>query len=38
MNQSTITRRTEIQMAVRFIMANLLIGDVRIGIGEFGFA
>jgi len=30
--------RTEILMAVPFITANLLFGDVRIGIGEFGFA
>jgi hypothetical protein len=38
MNQSTVTNRTEIQMAARFITANLLIGDVRIVTGEFGFA
>ena len=40
MNQlnTTITNRTAIRMAARFITANLLIGDARIGTGESGFA
>ena len=37
-DDTTITSRTAIRMAARFITANLLIGDARIGIGEFGFA
>jgi hypothetical protein len=38
MNQSTITSRTAIRMAARLTKAIHLIGDARIGIGEFGFA
>ncbi len=38
MNQSLITNRTAIRMAARLTTANRLIGDERIGIGEFGFA